>query len=404
MLLGSIAGKNAGQAHFTDGQVKDENFKNVAKAWTAQCVSYDKGIEKLAESQSLIQDLRTPFKEWQADLDNEGKFVLLHKPSLQTFKPTEKAIADLARLGKTSQWFIDDMLGPKKNDAIDNDIIRRTIQNTVFNPDRVDQNDLMLFRTWKDGSLRAVLSNRYAIVNNVWFMELMKKLIPGGLLSHWRGDADTVLGNILIPDSIRQFGVDEFGTMLSVGNSEIGVRRVYTLPSAFRRICQNGCIWEQEKGKAVNRRHVGKEGGIINLEDLAGQIAENLQNAIPLANDIINHIIGCRVFKFDVKLTVPVIAELFSEFNLGENLAVPYFTALNKELECGTENDNLFFLMQGITRMSQTLDNNLWVKLDMLAGEMSKMTEKKWKSICSRAEDLTAKEIEKSLGDIAHLA
>ena len=73
--------------------------------------------------------------------------------------------------------------------------------------------------------MRAMLSNKYAIVNNQWMMEVIQEAVPNGMLSHWRGDADTMYGNVLIPDSIREeddsdyaIGGAKFSDFSSVAN------------------------------------------------------------------------------------------------------------------------------------------------------------------------------------------
>src|SRR5437763_10689431 len=71
----------------------------------------------------------------------------------------------------------------------------------LYARDREDAETLVrvfLWRTRKDGTLRAMLTDSYAIINNEWFMEALAKLVPGGLCSHWRGDSDSIWGNILI--------------------------------------------------------------------------------------------------------------------------------------------------------------------------------------------------------------
>lgn len=389
---------NVGE-HFTDSQEKAEGFKKVAKAWASQCMDYDKGLELLSEAQAKIVDFRGPLKQWEVNVYDDGLYFL-HKPSLQKFKPTEHCIGQIAVIANTSKFWLYDMINDK-GEIGDLAVVRDCLNRTLFNPERTDMDKERLIRCWNDGSMRAMLSNRYAIVNNVWFMDLMRKLIPNGLLSHWRGDADTVLGNILIPDSIREFGADEFGALLSVGNSEIGERRVYTEPSAFRAICMNGCIWHKESGKAVNRRHIGK-GGEINLKDLEGEIAENLNNAIPLTTEIIQAIIGLRKYKFDAANLVPTIAEFFNQFNINKKFAVPYMQALNVERDCGTANDNAFFLLQGVTRMAQELSNKEWVDFDRLGGEISQFSG--WGKLFERAKSIGVKQVENALGEVAHLA
>jgi hypothetical protein len=73
-----------------------------------------------------------------------------------------------------------------------------------------------LWRTRQDGTLRAMLTDKYAIVNNEWLLEVWQRLIPGGRLSHWRGDSDTIYGNILIPDSIREEDDSDYGGFLTL--------------------------------------------------------------------------------------------------------------------------------------------------------------------------------------------
>jgi hypothetical protein len=130
----------------------------------------------------------------------------------------------------------------------DFEVLRDYIKVHVFDGERVDQgvdqDKQRLIRTWSDGTLRAFLSQKYTIVNNAWFLDVLSKAIPGGVVSHWKGDADSIFGNVLIPDTIRAEADSDFGGMLSVGNSEIGTRRISSLPSVFRAICMNGACSE----------------------------------------------------------------------------------------------------------------------------------------------------------------
>ena len=66
--------------------------------------------------------------------------------------------------------------------------------------------------------------------------------------------------------------------MLSIGNCEIGKRRISQVPSLFRSICLNGCIWGQCKGKEIKKRHIGE----IDLQELSYAIYENIEAQLPL--------------------------------------------------------------------------------------------------------------------------
>ena len=150
-------------------------------------------------------------------------------------------------------------------------------------------------RTYDDGTMRAFVSEKYAEVDNRWFLNQVKDVIPGGRLSHWRGDADTIWGNVLIPDTIREEDDSDYGGMVSISNCEIGKRNVKSLPSLFRAICMNGCIWSQTKGQEIKVRHVGE----IDLDQLSIQLHDNIEAQIPLIPQGIERLLGIRAMGTD---------------------------------------------------------------------------------------------------------
>ncbi len=394
--LGSTV-KNA--AHFTDSQGKDENHKHVSAVWTAQCLTFDQAMEKLANDQQQIVDVRSPLSEWEPIVNADEKFALRHKLSGGEYFPTSKAIKDMAVIGGTSEWFINDLLTDKvkanakgvekvifRRDQRDAELLVHTLQNTLFAADRTDQKKVRLLRTWNNGTLRAVLSEQYAIVNNQWYMEVIHRLIPGALFSHWRGDADTIFGNVLIPDSVREESDSHYGGMLSIGNSEIGLRRILSLPSVFRAICMNGCIWEQEKGKGVSQVHRGE----FDFQQLERKIAANL--------------LGTRAMSMkDVPLP-QVVAQFFGDFKVPKSQAAKFLGHFNTEVEIlGSEARTAFGLQAALTRLGQELDNETWVSYDEIAGKVAQLSPERWDGFINRARTLQKEDVESALGDISHL-
>lgn len=401
-----------GGAHFTDSQEKTESHKHVAKVWQQQCMTFEEGLEKVASDQQQIQDIRGPLKEWTAGVSDAGKVVLIYLPNGQEFVPTEKALTDMAVAGYTGKWILSDLTTDKKEsseddsevmfkrDREDADLVVHILKHTLFHKSRVDQEKSRLFRTWTNGTFRAMLSDKYTIVNNAWYLETLSRLIPGGLLSHWRGDADTIFGNVLIPDTIRQESDSEYGGMLSIGNSEIGLRRLMSLPSVFRAICMNGCIWEQEKGKSVDRVH----RGAVEFDALANEIATNLQHQIPLLSGGIARLLGTRALIFGKSRIANVIAQFFKNYKLPKSLAAKFVGHLNTEVKIiGPEALTAFGLQAALTRAGQEGEDETWVKYDMVAGQVSDLTFAKWDAMLKGADSLTDKEIEKTLGDVSHL-
>lgn len=247
--------------HRTQTMAKDNGFRNVSQTWYDKTIDFDQGMVELEAGRAQTEDI----------LDYPGRFIpVIHndRVALQDFNgrrftPTEHAMNQLGIRADTGTWLVNHLCQDKvtsqgkllyKRDRQDAETLVAVLQNGLR---RLNPNKKLLWRTRKDGTLRAVLTSIYAIIDNRWFLETLKELIPNGRLSHWRGDADTIWTNILIPDSIRQEKDSEYGGMLSGGNSEIGERNMVTLPSIFRSICMNGCIWGQTKGemfRVVHRR------------------------------------------------------------------------------------------------------------------------------------------------------
>ena len=405
-VLGSTV---ANVGHFTDSQEKSKEFQHVAKVWQDQCMTFDVGMEKMALEQKKIADINGPLSDWQPVVTEDGKFAIEYKPTGRQYIPTEKAKKDMAVLGLTSSWLIEDMTTNKEKgpgtkgfsrDFRDAELLVKLMSVTLFAADRIDQIKVRLFRTWDDGTLRAVLSDKYAIVNNLWFLEVLREFIPGGLLSHWRGDADTIFGNVLIPDTIREESDSHYGGMLSVGNSEIGLRRIMSLPSVFRAICMNGCIWEQEKGNKVDKVH----RGTIDFDGLKHDIARNLQAQIPLLSEGVRRVLGSRALKMGDVPTLNAVTQLFKDLKIPKSQAAKYLGHFaTEEGILGGEVRTAFGLQSALTRLGQDYDNETWVKYDELAGQFATITPARWEGFLNRAKTIDKDDITAQLGDIGHI-
>ena len=179
--------------HFTDSQAKAKDFRNVSAIWSSKCISFDEGLDKLSNEQAVIEDFREPLSAFDTVVTDKGKFAIRKKSTGKDYIPTPHALRQMAVAGQTSAWMFEDLctdkVGTKKDeefkyrrDNSDAALLKRIVDHTLFNGNRFDQDKTRLFRTWKNGSLRAVLSDKYAIVNNEWYLELLKKLVPGGLI------------------------------------------------------------------------------------------------------------------------------------------------------------------------------------------------------------------------------
>jgi len=396
-----------------------QGFKAVAKYWLENgCMSFDKAQERLASDQQQIEDFHSPLKEWDVVVKHSG-IAFRHLSSGRDYSPTDHALNLMCQVGRgMSSWTVRNLRDPiphaTKKDAdgepvavkggergqADFEVLRDYIKVHLFHSDRVDQTKPRLFRTWSDGTLRALLSEQYTIVNNLWFLDVLRKAIPGGVVSHWQGDADSIFGNILIPDTIRAESDSDFGGMLSVGNSEIGTRRISSLPSVFRAICMNGCIWDQESGTGINKVHRGK----VNFIDLEHHIIENLEAQIPLLPQGIQRVLGLRAYGCGDTPLSNLLAQTAIDHSLSKRQVGVIYDGWNEELRLlgRKEAQTAYGLTNAITRAGQQLgSNDQWVRFDTIGGEFANFNRDGWDKFRNRADNLSAKQVEKRLGELA---
>lgn len=385
----------------------DQDFKNVSKTWYNKCITFDEALHKVADDQRKIQDIRGGLQDFTPAVNQSGEAVLRYKDGRE-FVPTDHALKNIAVAGRTSDWFLRDLREDKnhqtkdevvfKRDGGDAELLVHCLKQTLWRADRFDQEKERLWRTWSDGTMRAMLSDKYAIVNNQWMMEVIKEAVPGGMLSHWRGDADNMYGNVLIPDSIREEEDSDYGGMLSVGNSEIGMRRISSCPSVFRAICMNGCIWDQEMGQEIKQVHRGE----IDLSSLRSRIIANLNNQIPLLNRGIDTLLNTRDYSNNGVMMSKIVAQVTSDMKVTKKQAGGILRAFATEKdEVGELANSAFGVANAFTRYGQTTNDSDWVKFDQIGGKIVSMSRPKWDATVERAKSLDKKDLEKVFGSIA---
>ena len=389
----------------------NEAFSHVSGIWLQKCLSFEQAKQQLVTEQQQIEDLHTPLKEWDVVVVSDG-VAFRHLQSGRDYVPTDHALNLMCQVGKgMSSWTSRSLRDPiphatKKDDdgnpevikggergQADFEVLRDYIKVHLFNAERVDQNKMRLFRTWQNGTLRALLSEQYQIINNVWFLDVLSKTIPGGVVSHWKGDADSIYGNVLIPDTIRAETDSDFGGMLSIGNSEVGTRRISSLPSVFRAICMNGCIWDQTYGKGINKVHRGK----VDFITLEATIIANLEAQIPLLPQGIERFLGLRAFGCGDTPLPNLVAQTAIDYSLSKRQVAAVQDGWAEELRLLGRNDGrtAYGLVNAITRAGQQFDNDSWVQFDSIGGEFATLDENGWNKFRNRAGNLTEEQVAK---------
>jgi hypothetical protein len=359
-------------------------FRNVSQTWYDKTLPYEAGFEALAAGQAQRDDLAASFADLRPTV-GDGGFCLEH-PSGRQFYPEEFALKQLAQLLDIPVAYPVGLY--RRNEESDADALAYTFRHGLR---RQPAECRVMLVALDDGTLRAVLPGEYEVIPNDWFLRVVAGRIPGGRLSHWRGNAETLWGNVLIPDRIRAEHDSEYGAMLSISNSEIGERPLSLQPSLFRAICMNGCIWGQTKGQKLvvrSRR--------IDLGELSQQIVKNIEEQTPLAVAGLDRLLASRTLTTDIAIK-PVLAQVKKQFHLSKPEATAVLNAWHVEArEAPEHRHSLFAVINSITRAGQLLSNDDWVRFDLLGGELAALSDAQWQTLVGLASKLKLKEVENS--------
>ena len=393
-------GRQGDFVHASQEMAAQQDFGKVSKLWYDKTLPYEDGFKQLEAGKSETEDLFAKPTEMVPAVNDSGKFGFRYSDG-RFFIPTDHCMSQVGNWSDSGTWLVralrtdvSDQKGRLKytRDAQDAETLAYVVKNGFR---RLPQDKRYLFRTRKDGSLRAMMSDIYAIVDNRWLLETFKELIPGGRLSHWRGDSDTIWGNILIPDSIREDKDSDYGGLEAIGNSEIGERRLLTRPSIFRAICMNGCIWDCVNGTEIRQVHRGR----IDLSMLKLQIKDNLTKQIPLLPQLIDRLLGTRAYGYDGASIDPLIAEVSLEHKLAKKYAAALLAAYQVEVaETPDYAKTLFSVVNSTTRAGQSFDNDEWYKLDEVGGRLASLDATGWSKLTSRAKALSTKDVDEVFG------
>lgn len=359
---------------------------HVHKDWWSKTQTYEQVMESCQMAVENREDILTARKNISCVADKNTFYFQLNDG--RKFQPTDHAIEQFSvRSDIPSSTFLREMRKSEDFDAADANTMAIVGNNALR---RIDADKEFRLRTYTDGTCRAFVTDKYAPIDNRWYLETLAEFIPGGRFSHWRGDEDTIYGNVLIPDTIMDYGSDDsdYGGMISVGNCEIGTRRISQMPSLFRAICMNGCIWGQTAGEKIRRVHRGN----IDLDTLRLEIAKNIQYQIPLLAPGIKQFLATRAMETGKASVKGIVASISSDYKLSKREATMFLDQYG-EFEAG--NRNLFGIINGLTRAGQKFDNGTWVKFDEIAGSLMETSADRWATILRRADTFNDKDYEK---------
>lgn len=387
-----------------------DTFQVQGKDLSKCTISIDEGIEKINDEKRSRVDIECPIKHMRLGLNEDSQIVVEYIDGRE-FVPTEHALRQMATWMHVPHGFLNTYREPVckpsgeikfQRDRHDAEVLLNVFKNGIRDG-RVDSDKDFRFRTYTDGTLRAMLSDRYNVIDNTWYMRVLQETFKkiGGdepRLHRWRGDADTIYGNMLLPDSMISGEDSDYGGMISLSNCEIGIRRLGLIPAIFRGICSNGVVYGKEKGIAYTKVHRGK----AELSDIASDIFINLNVQIPEMSKGLAAFLATRDMKWvedvqarNIFAQLAIDAKLTTGAN-GQSVAVVSEFTANE-----ANNHNLFGLINAITRASQGYNNEESAKLDEFAGSMMLWNKTQWNNFNMRAKSLDTQVRDKVFGIVA---
>ncbi len=392
MLSGSQLDKNAGQFVKTLAGRTGVGFADgfhVHRDWLATTISIDQGLEAIGKAEDERMDYIVSADDF--DFANDGgRFVV--KIDGKAFTPNDHSFPQMSmKIGVKSSSILREM----NSNSPDNQDVDTMVTIAKNSMRHVKDGSKFFVRTYNDGTLRAWFTDSYAPICNRWYLEALKEFLPSARLSHWKSTEDTLWGNVLIPDSMKTVSDDDsdFGTMLSISNCEVGIRKFSMLPSIFRSICLNGCIWGRADGTILKRKHIGT----INQDQLKLAIADSIKKQLPIASEAIDKFLETRSLTFGTNVKdTQLIGAICKEQKLKDVQSLRVLDAFEK-LE--SHNRNLFGVVNAITRAGQSFnDPSKQFDFDVLGGTLAQININKWEQFNSIAYALKDSDLQEIFG------
>lgn len=334
--------------------------------------SFDSAIEETARQSLATHDVLEPLDNWKPNVNNNNGLVLTHKTSNRQYELTPHALNQLcvkSRVPTTIAKFLETTKKPNgeilwEPDTKDAEILCDIFNHHIWNGDRFDQEKPYLVRTNNDdNTIRAFLSERYAIVNNVWYLEKIREQFADTEIraARWRGNADTIYGELIFPETRRQYDDSTYYAGLSIGNSEIGVRNVSLRSFVFREVCSNGLTKSDKEISRKNWKHLGSP----KLDEIEKWIATIVARGNDSAFNLIEQSQNMLNMSVPADAMAGVFTQLLSQLKMSQSEQRKAWQFLEKERGVIDEKANsVFGIHSALTRYAQTLDNEAWVRTE----------------------------------------
>lgn len=372
--------------HETQTMAESAGFRHVSETWYEQTENFEEVQAALAESALGYEDLDLPLKDLAPTVSN-GRFVF-EVGGGRFLEPDDHALGQFGKLLGTGCSY--PLRLARYAHEGDGDALCHALRHGWKHSDpRLG----LRIRVDADDGLRGIVPA--GAVRTEWLLKVIEQLFPDGRISHRGGDEFTFYGNCLIPDTMRRESDSDYGGMVSITNCGLGKVPLALRPSLYRAICQNGCIWGQSFGRAIQR------GQRTDLVELQRNIKESLTRQLGLIETAIGDLLETRSLTTDVPMK-PVFAATAQQLKLNKELATSILEAWHEEKRETPELANsLFGVINSITRAGQQHDEKTWVRFDEIGGRLMRFRRPDWDSLISRARALSFDKVEKTFAMVS---
>ena len=376
-------------------------------------ITFDQAIDNVLDQRRQRQDIQIPLKEFSLSLDANGNNIV-GTIAGKDYVPTAHCLKQIATWMGVSHAVLRQYLNPvmdiKMRKGVAHDVIRYerdqvdlellvALFKNGIRDGRVDPEKEFKFRTYTDGTLRAMVSDRYAVIDNVWYINHLRNVCKtlGGdepKFEHWGGDADTIYGNLLIPSTAHTGTDSDYGGMLAIGNCEIGKHRIAITPSVWRMVCTNGMM-----GWRANQTWSKVHRGEIDLVTLASDIDNKIRETVPILHEGITALLKSK----DMPITSrpsEVIAQIADDYKLSYGANGQARQVLTEYADHEASFCNLFGIINAITRTAQSYEPAEQFRLEAIGGELVQLGQGDWASVNTLASNMKMEKRDKIYGRV----
>ncbi len=365
-------------------------------------------IDKVLDARQNRVDFSIPLKEFSLSLDVDGANIVGCIDG-RDYVPTWHCLKQMAKWHNLPLGIVKSLMSPltkpngeviAQRDSTDLGLLVSLFKNGIRDG-RVDADKVFKFRTYGDGTLRAMLSDIYAIIDNVWYLEHLSNVFAGWddtpHFKHFSTDGDTLHGNLYIPGIEANLEDGEHAGMLFIGNCEIGTQRISIAPAVWRQICTNGMMgWA--KGQMWDKVH----RGAVDLGGLAAEITSQIGSKINLIRDGFDAFQATRAHEFvkGVKAS-QVIAQVADQFKLTTGVNGQALATVGAYTDHESAYRSLYGIINAVTRVAQTQEPAEQHRLEAIGGELCRLDAKRWNALNVVAGSMEEAKYNKILGRVA---